>query len=475
MALFGSRSKTPAPAPAPAIGVEAISRVAPQPVAASVTAPVLLTSGIRQEDRARLSDVRRRLNERLAQNTDLIAQAEAGDITETRREVVSDALRQLLTGDAAYPLMKAAEREWVVNDLAAELVGYGPLEPLLANDDISEIMVVGPNTVYVEIAGQTIQSDISFASEESLQRICRKMVEQVGRRVDISSPMCDARLLDGSRINVVIPPVAVDGTLLTVRKFKKDKLTLEQLVKYGSLNAETMEVISVIGRCRLNVLVSGGTGSGKTTLLNCLTYCIDDAERIITCEDTAELQLQKPHVVRLETRAAGVEGGGEITMDALVKNALRMKPQRIIVGEVRDKAAVDLIQAMNTGHSGSMGTVHANDPRLALSRMEALIRTAKGYESVPAANIRRDLADSLDVIIQTEQLMSGKRVVTYVTEVLRMEGETITTDDLVVYDHAKGRHIGKGQIRPSFFEMARRYGMAERLTQALSALNARDQ
>ncbi len=232
-----------------------------------------------------------------------------------------------------------------------------------------------------------------------------------------------------------------------------------------------MDVIAVIGRCRLNILISGGTGSGKTTLLNCVSSCVDERERIVTCEDTAELQLQKPHVVRMETRAANAEGTGEVTMRQLVRNALRQRPHRIIVGEVRGEEAVDLIQAMNTGHSGSMGTVHANDPRLALSRMEALVRTAPGYQSVPSLNIKRDLADSLDVIIQTEQLIDGKRVVTHVTDVLRVEGETITTEDLIVYDHARGRHVGKGQLRPSFYRVAERYGLAERLASALSTLN----
>ncbi|WP_245261964.1 CpaF family protein [Ancylobacter sp. FA202] len=429
-------------------------------------------STIRAEDRERLDAVRNRTADTLFKAADTFGPADPAALnSDAFRAEVNNAIRQTLQSDPQAGFLKAADREWLINDLTAEMCGFGPLEPLLARDDISEIMVNGTGDIHLEIAGAMVQSDIRFRSEDALQRIAKRMVEETGRRVDTSSPICDARLKDGSRINVTLPPIAVDGTILTIRKFRKERLTLEQLVAAGSLSPETMDVIAVIGRCRLNILISGGTGSGKTTLLNCVSSCVDERERIVTCEDTAELQLQKPHVVRMETRAANAEGTGEVTMRQLVRNALRQRPHRIIVGEVRGEEAVDLIQAMNTGHSGSMGTVHANDPRLALSRMEALVRTAPGYQSVPSLNIKRDLADSLDVIIQTEQLIDGKRVVTHVTDVLRVEGETITTEDLIVYDHARGRHVGKGQLRPSFYRVAERYGLAERLASALSTLN----
>src|SRR5699024_768293 len=242
------------------------------------------------------------------------------------------------------------------------------------------------------------------------------IVSQVGRRVDESNPICDARLADGSRVNVIVPPLAVDGTILTIRKFRKDKLTLDQLVRYGSISPEGAEILKVIGRVRCNVVVSGGTGSGKTTLLNCLTRYIDHDERIITAEDAAELQLQQPHVVRLETRPPNIEGEGEITMRDLVRNCLRMRPERIIVGEVRGPEAFDLLQAMNTGHEGSMGTLHANSPREAMSRLESMI-TMGGFQ-LPAKTIREMIANSIDVIVQTARLRDGTRRVTHVTEVV---------------------------------------------------------
>ncbi len=458
MALFGTKTKLP--------DLPAVSTHKPEVIQ---LAPV---STIRPEDRERLDAVRNRTADTLFRAADTLGPSDPAALnSDAFRAEVNNAIRQTLQADPQAGFLKAADREWLVNDLTAEMCGFGPLEPLLARDDISEIMVNGTGDIHLEIAGAMVQSDIRFRSEDALQRIAKRMVEETGRRVDTSSPICDARLKDGSRINVTLPPIAVDGTILTIRKFRKERLTLEQLVTAGSLSPEAMDVVAVIGRCRLNILISGGTGSGKTTLLNCVSSCVDERERIVTCEDTAELQLQKPHVVRMETRAANAEGTGEITMRQLVRNALRQRPHRIIVGEVRGEEAVDLIQAMNTGHNGSMGTVHANDPRLALSRMEALVRTAPGYQSVPSLNIKRDLADSLDVIIQTEQLIDGRRVVTHVTDVLRVEGETITTEDLIVYDHARGRHIGKRQVRPSFYRVAERYGLAERLTSALSILN----
>ncbi len=270
--------------------------------------------------------------------------------------------------------MSISEQEDLLEDICNDVLGYGPLEPLLARDDIADIMVNGARTVLHRSRRQGASRPASAsATTTQLMNICQRIVSQVGRRVDESSPICDARLPDGSRVNVIAPPLAIDGAALTIRKFKKDKLTLDQLVKFGSITPEGATILQIIGRVRCNVIISGGTGSGKTTLLNCLTRYIDSDERIITCEDSAELQLQQPHVVRLETRPPNLEGEGEITMRDLVKNCLRMRPERIIVGEVRGPEVFDLLQAMNTGHDGSMGTIHANNPRECLNRIESMI------------------------------------------------------------------------------------------------------
>jgi pilus assembly protein CpaF len=311
--------------------------------------------------------------------------------------------------------------------------------------------------------------------------ICQRIVSQVGRRVDESSPICDARLPDGSRVNVIVPPLAIDGPSLTIRKFKKDKLTLDQLVRFGAISEEGARILQVIGKVRCNVVISGGTGSGKTTLLNCLTEFIERDERVITCEDAAELQLQQPHVVRLETRPPNLEGQGQVTMRDLVRNCLRMRPERIIVGEVRGPEAFDLLQAMNTGHDGSMGTVHSNSPRECLSRIESLI-TMGGFQ-LPSRTIKEMIATSVDVIIQAARLRDGSRRITHVTEVLGMEGDVITTQDLIVYDmdgeDAAGKIIGAhrstGVGRPRFWERARYYGEEQKLAAALDAMQVVDQ
>src|SRR5437667_4526514 len=293
-------------------------------------------------------------------------------------------------------------------------------------------MVNGADTCFIEVAGKMQKTGVRFRDNAQLMNICQRIVSQVGRRVDESSPICDARLLDGSRVNVIAAPLSFDGPTLTIRKFRKDKLTLEDLVRFGSINPPGARLLGVIGRSRCNVLISGGTGSGKTTLLNCMTAYIDTEERIITCEDAAELQLQQPHVVRLETRPPNLEGQGQITMRDLVRNCLRMRPERIIVGEVRGPEAFDLLQAMNTGHDGSMGTLHANSPREAMSRLESMI-TMGGF-SLPSRTIREMVCASVDVIIQAARLRDGSRKITHITEVLGMEGDTIITQDVFVYE-----------------------------------------
>lgn len=387
-----------------------------------------------------------------------------------RREVAS------VTGDiltARKTILSAKEQDDLVEDICNDVLGYGPLEPLLARDDIADIMVNGTKHIFIEVAGRVQETDIRFRDNAQLLNICQRIVGQVGRRVDEASPICDARLLDGSRVNVIAPPLAIDGPTLTIRRFKKDKLTLDQLVGFGAITPEGAEILKIIGRIRCNVIVSGGTGSGKTTLLNCLTAFVDAHERIITCEDSAELQLQQPHVVRLETRPPNIEGVGEITMRDLVRNCLRMRPERIIVGEVRGPEAFDLLQAMNTGHDGSMGTLHANSPREALSRMESMI-TMGGF-SLPAKTIREMAVASIDVIVQAARMRDGSRRITHITEVLGLEGDVPITQDIFVYDmigeDANGRIIGEhrstGIGKPAFWDKARYYGEEARLARAL--------
>lgn len=394
------------------------------------------------------------------------------------REEVRDILSEII--NIKKIVLPLAEQEDLLEEICNDVLGYGPLEPLLARDDIADIMVNGAGETFIEVGGKIERTDVKFRDNGQLLNICQRIVSQVGRRVDEASPICDARLLDGSRVNVIIPPLAIDGPTLTIRKFKKDKLTLEQLVKFGSISPEGAEILKIIGRVRCNVIISGGTGSGKTTLLNCLTRYIDHDERIITCEDAAELQLQQPHVVRLETRPPSLEGTGQVTMRDLVKNCLRMRPERIIVGEVRGPEAFDLLQAMNTGHDGSMGTLHANSPREALSRVESMI-TMGGY-NLPAKTIREMIATSVDVIVQASRLRDGSRRITHITEVLGMEGDVVITQDLFVYDikgedvHGKviGRHRSTGIGRPRFYERARYYNEDQRLTEALSRAESND-
>jgi pilus assembly protein CpaF len=365
-----------------------------------------------------------------------------------------------------------AELEQVARECGDDMLGYGPLETLLERDDIADIMINGPDTTYIEVGGRIQRTGIKFRDNQHLTTICQRIVGAIGRRVDEASPICDARLPDGSRVNVIIPPLAVDGACMTIRKFKKEKLTLETLVEFGSMTPSCAKLVMAIGRSRVNVLVSGGTGSGKTTMLNCLTRYIDAGERVITCEDACELQLQQPHVVRLETRPPNLEGVGEITMRDLIKNCLRMRPERIIVGEVRGPEAFDLLQAMNTGHDGSMGTVHANSPREAISRMENMI--AMGGLNLPASAVREQIASAVNVIIQVQRLRDGSRRTTHVTEITGMEGDVVTMQDLFVLDiegeDEDGKLITRQRstgLRPKFWDKARQFGVEQLVLDAM--------
>jgi pilus assembly protein CpaF len=394
---------------------------------------------------------------------------------ETAREEIRDIVAEIIALKSI--IMSISEQEDLLEDICNDVLGYGPLEPLLARDDIADIMVNGSQKCYIEVAGKVKLTNVRFRDDAHLMNVCQRIVSQVGRRVDESSPICDARLPDGSRVNVIAPPLAIDGAALTIRKFKKDKLTLSQLVKYNSISPEGAEVLRILGRVRANILISGGTGSGKTTLLNALTGFIEKDERVITCEDSAELQLQQPHVVRLETRPPNLEGEGEITMRDLVKNCLRMRPERIIVGEVRGPEAFDLLQAMNTGHDGSMGTLHANSPREALSRLESMI-TMGGY-ALPSRTIREMICSSIDVIVQAARLRDGSRRITHISEVLGMEGDVIVTQDIFLYDiigedangNLVGRHRSTGITKPNFTERARYFNEEPNLVEALEKSN----
>ena len=392
---------------------------------------------------------------------------------EAAREEIRDIVSEIIT--LKDVVMSVNEQEELLEDICNDVLGFGPLEPLLVRDDISDIMVNGSGTTFIEVAGKVLKTSVRFRDNTQLLNICQRIVSQIGRRVDEASPICDARLLDGSRVNVIVPPLAVDGPALTIRKFRKDRLKLADLVRFGSITKEGATLLEIIGRVRCNVLISGGTGSGKTTLLNCLTAYIENDERIITCEDAAELQLQQPHVVRLETRPPNLEGEGEITMRELVRNCLRMRPERIIVGEVRGPEAFDLLQAMNTGHDGSMGTLHANSPREALSRIESMI-TMGGF-ALPSKTIKEMVCGSIDVIVQAARLRDGSRRITHVTEVIGMEGDVIITQDLLLYEitgedangKILGQHRGTGIARPHFWDRARYFNEDRRLAETLES------
>jgi pilus assembly protein CpaF len=488
--MFGRRSNDPAaprrPAAAPSTAVAAAAVAEVKAPNQSTAAPKIAAPSPKPQPQAPTAPERKHSEEYYDVKTTVFnALIDTIDLTQlsklepaAAREEIRDIVSEIITHKNV--VMSIAEQEELLEDICNDVLGYGPLEPLLARDDIADIMVNGANTTYIEVAGKMQMTSVRFADNAQLMNICQRIVSQVGRRVDESSPICDARLPDGSRVNVIAPPLAIDGPCLTIRKFKKDRLRLEQLVKFGSISPAAKVILEVIGRVRCNVLISGGTGSGKTTLLNCLTGCVDHDERIITCEDSAELQLQQPHVVRLETRPPNLEGEGEITMRDLVKNCLRMRPERIIVGEVRGPEAFDLLQAMNTGHDGSMGTLHSNSPREAISRLESMIMMG-GY-ALPVKTIREMITGSIDVIVQASRLRDGSRRITHITEVCGMEGDVVTLQNIIVYDitgedaNGKliGRHRSTGIARPRFWERAEYYGETGRIAEALASAEVTD-
>ncbi|HEU4794335.1 MAG TPA: CpaF family protein [Pyrinomonadaceae bacterium] len=372
-------------------------------------------------------------------------------------------LAEVVLAQEAMPL-SAAERERLVNDVQHELFGLGPLEPLLKDPTVSDILVNSHDTIYIERRGKIEATTVRFKDDEHLMRVIERIVSSVGRRIDESSPMVDARLQDGSRVNAIIPPLSIDGPVLSIRRFGADPLRMAALIEHKALTKDIADMLQMVVHSRLNILISGGTGAGKTTLLNALSAFIPENERIVTIEDSAELQLQQPHVVRLETRPPNIEGKGEVTQRELVRNALRMRPDRIVIGEVRGGEAIDMLQAMNTGHDGSLTTIHANTPRDAMARLETMIQMTGMRLSDRA--MRQQIASALNLVVQVARLSDGSRRVTSISEITGMEGETITMQEIFQYERTgvdkDGTVIGRFRptgIRPRFAERLKASGM----------------
>jgi pilus assembly protein CpaF len=403
---------------------------------------------------------------------DRIDVTEAGEMQRAQlAQEVGDIVAEILN-EHKIQLNMLEQRE-IVTMLLNDMLGFGPLEVLLADEAVTDIMVNGADQVYVERGGKLVLSDVVFRDNRHVMQIASRIVSGVGRRVDESSPLCDARLPDGSRVNIIIPPLAIDGPTISIRKFSKKKITLDVMQRQGNISPEMATVLKIAARSRLNILVSGGTGSGKTTLLNALSRMIDAGERIVTIEDAAELQMQQPHVVRLETRPPNLEGDGEITQRELVKNALRMRPDRIILGEIRAGEALDMLQAMNTGHDGSLGTIHANRPREALTRLENMV--AMAGVKLPNEAVRAQIAGAVDLIVQISRMRDGKRRITHVTEVIGMEGDVVTTQDLFTFqfegEDKEGNLFGSFNstgLRPAFMDRAKYFGLDKALMEAMA-------
>nr|WP_199534510.1 CpaF family protein [Janthinobacterium sp. BJB426] len=382
------------------------------------------------------------------------------------QEQIRDELRSLVERllDEEAVVINDLERKNLTRDIRNEMLGFGPLETLLSDPTVSDILVNGHQQVYVERRGKLELTDVVFNDDAHLMKIIDKIVSRVGRRIDESSPMVDARLPDGSRVNAIIPPLAIDGPVMSIRRFSVDPLRLADLVAYTSMTAEMAEVLQGLGKAKMNILISGGTGSGKTTMLNVISGFIGHTERIVTVEDAAELQLQQPHVVRLETRPANIEGKGEVSQRALVRNALRMRPDRIILGEVRGAEALDMLGAMNTGHEGSMATIHANTPRDAITRLENMISMAAA--NLPSKAIRQQISSAISVVVQVSRLIDGKRKVTSIQEITGMEGDVITMQEIFSFKQTgvgeSGAVVGyfsASGIRPHFLERLKSFGI----------------
>ncbi|WP_245560781.1 CpaF family protein [Fodinicurvata sediminis] len=417
----------------------------------------------------RLKDVRESIGKKIYQSIDFDAAVKLD------REELSHEVAKLVAEISLVDgyRLTAAEQKEVASALVDDMIGLGPLEDLLEDESVTDIMVNGPSQVYVERNGKLAMTSVTFRDTAHVTAIAQRIAHGIGRHVDESSPMVDARLADGSRVNIILPPLAVDGCSISIRKFARRKITLEDMIRQENVSEKLAKLLQVAAACRLNIIVSGGTGSGKTTLLNALSRLIDPRERIVTIEDAAEIQLQQPHVVRLETRPPNIEGRGAVTMRALLKNSLRMRPDRIIVGEVRGEETLDMLQAMNTGHDGSMSTVHANSAQDALSRIENMVLSS-GVE-LPSRAIRTQIASAVDIIIQIERMRDGKRRVTNVSELLGIEGDVILLQELFRFQYEGegrdgqllGRFISSG-VRPNFIEQASYYGQEEAMLWAMA-------
>ena len=425
----------------------------PVPATSREPAPRLAAAGrLTPVDRA-YQDLKLRIHRELLDRVDLtnLARVEMDQATSELKSAVA-----MLIEEQAVPL-SVRDRERLGEEILHEVYGLGPIEPLMRDPDISDILVNTSRQVYIERLGKLEPTPVIFRDDQHLLQIIDRIVSRVGRRIDESSPMVDARLPDGSRVNAIIPPLALDGPLLSIRRFGRSALTVEDLMRLGTLTPDMVAVLRAMVRSRLNILVSGGTGSGKTTLLNCLSSFIPDQERIVTIEDSAELQLQQPHVCRLETRPPNIEGRGEVTQRDLVRNSLRMRPDRIIVGEVRGGESLDMLQAMNTGHDGSISTIHANTPRDSISRLEMMMQMS-GF-NLPTRAMRQQISSALDLIVSTARLTDGSRKVISISEVAGMEGDTIMLQELFAYQregvdeqgNITGRFVATG-IRPRFAE-----------------------
>lgn len=450
-----------APSVTAAVTVKALPEsVGRQASPATLTAKRLTPTLSRSASKSPLNqweELKNRIHRRLIDEIDVSRLSGTGpEDDQLLQKTVRQAIEQLVTEEVPSGL-SSVERNRLIEDLMNETTGLGPLEYLLKDDTITEIMINGPQHVFVERKGQLLQSEVVFKDNGHLLQIIDRIVSAVGRRVDETQPLCDARLRDGSRFNCVIPPLALDGPLVTIRKFSKKPLTIDKLIEYGSLTSKAANLLKSFVEGHLNIVISGGTGSGKTTLLNVLSSFIPEGDRIVTIEDTAELQLMQSHVARMETRPPNLEGKGEITMRDLVKNALRMRPERIVVGECRAGEALDMLQAMNTGHDGSLTTLHANTPRDAVRRLETMVMMA-GYD-LPQRAIREQIASAIHVIIQASRLSDGSRRVMNVTEILGMEGDVILMQDVFKFEQRgvddDGKAIGELKytgIRPRFLE-----------------------
>ena len=411
-------------------------------------------------DRERYDALKRDIHRKLLDSLDLSILSEMQeDEVETQ---IRDLLARLLEPTGVS--FNRRERQQFIQEIVDEVLGFGPLEPLLHDPSVNDILVNGANQIYVERSGKLYLTDVTFKDDDHLRHVIDRIVSLVGRHIDESTPMVDARLPDGSRVNAIIPPLAVDYPALSIRKFKTDALKMDDMLAYGSMTEDIAEVCRACVRARLNVMISGGTGSGKTTMLNVMSGHIGHGERIVTIEDSAELQFQQPHVVRLETRPPNIEGKGQVTQYELVINSLRMRPDRIILGEIRGREALDMLQAMNTGHDGSMSTIHANTPRDALIRLETMV--AMGGYDLPQSAVRQQISSALDVIIQTQRLSDGSRKLVYFTEVVGMEEDTITMQDIFRYEQkgidangkVVGQHMATG-VQPRFAERIRNAGI----------------